>query len=298
MKSIEVDSFEDLDRLLAEPNDFLAKEELEIKGDFSFLENITIVVRDEKYSSSITTSIMKGLLALQERIDYLYKYQKYGNTKKRLSEKEKQEIELVVKVDKGSSSYQILLEGIRVVFQSMDGNKALIGLGIIVTSFLGVNAMRIYAKFKNRQLEREQDSNKLNFLQEVTKTSLNVIKEIVKGNPSSFEINGISYPKEKLKEIVRQDKSRNGYEPRILSGDFLITHIEIDHKRPSYLNAVFLGGEEQELFKKIKIRKNEVESNDFEMIKNLNRNSTVAMQIILKMNEEGKTKEPYFDKLV
>jgi len=298
MKSIEVDSFEDFDRLLAEPNDFLAKEELEIKGDFSFLENITIVVRDEKYSSSITTSIMKGLLALQERIDYLYKYQKYGNTKKRLSEKEKQEIELVVKVDKGSSSYQILLEGIRVVFQSMDGNKALIGLGIIVTSFLGVNAMRIYAKFKNRQLEREQDSNKLNFLQEVTKTSLNVIKEIVKGNPSSFEINGISYPKEKLKEIVRQDKSRNGYEPHILSGDFLITHIEIDHKRPSYLNAVFLGGEEQELFKKIKIRKNEVESNDFEMIKNLNRNSTVAMQIILKMNEEGKTKEPYFDKLV
>lgn len=76
-------------------------------GDWA---NLSFVVRGDGYDASITPPIMVGLLDYQRGIYRAFASVKYGNPNKRLSDEEKQLLQINVKVSKGSAQYQVSAE--------------------------------------------------------------------------------------------------------------------------------------------------------------------------------------------
>lgn len=65
---------------------------------------LTLHLHGDKLDGSITPSIMKGLVEFQKGLYHSYAVVKYGNSAKRLSEREKTALEINVKVGKGSAN--------------------------------------------------------------------------------------------------------------------------------------------------------------------------------------------------
>jgi hypothetical protein len=71
------------------------------------------VLRGEDFNDSIPTRIMPPILALQKQISQVYAKVKYGiDSSKRLTKEDRQQSELIVTIEKGSSIFEIDLGGV------------------------------------------------------------------------------------------------------------------------------------------------------------------------------------------
>ena len=66
---------------------------------------VQVKLTGEKYQSTITPSIMKAFLKLQDGLYRAYALAVYADSRHRLSDDEKKELELVIKVSQGSSEF-------------------------------------------------------------------------------------------------------------------------------------------------------------------------------------------------
>jgi hypothetical protein len=74
---------------------------------------VEIVLRGEYFNGSIPTRIMPPILALQKQINQVYAKVKYGiDSSKRLTKEDRQQSELIVTIEKGSSIFEIDLGGV------------------------------------------------------------------------------------------------------------------------------------------------------------------------------------------
>lgn len=296
MDTINIKSYQDLENLLSDPDKLLKTQRDQIKIVSDFIKPINIKITGEQYpSSSISSSIMRSFIILQDRIEKLYKIEKYGDTKKQLTEDEKRDLELIVKVSKGSSVYELITNA-KGIFEEMTGGQALLGLLILSTAFVLPNIIGKFLNYKKFKSGQDSTNDLVKTCTENISTVANAMSAIVKEKIESIEINSKKYTCEELQESIKHQRIRTQYEPHNIQGQFIITHIELDSKKPSFINAV--SSTTQELYKKIKIRRDDIASNDFQIIKGLNNGASVNMQIIVTKNEENKIKEIFFDKLL
>lgn len=68
---------------------------------------LDLSLKGDKFNQSITPSVMKGLLEFQKGIYKSYAVAKYGSSSKRLTEFERDQLEIKVNVNKGSSIFGI-----------------------------------------------------------------------------------------------------------------------------------------------------------------------------------------------
>lgn len=155
----------------------------------------------EKFDRSITPSVMKGIIELQNSLYRAYAQAKYGtpNTA-RLTEDERDKLEIIVRVDEGSSVIDLLFEQplntfINKAVGQMTGSEIL--FGILGVTFLGLTYSflkhRLSIKAEERKNEVTQQEKKdiidgfINHAQVDTKR-LEIIDNIVNKNQQTKEI--------------------------------------------------------------------------------------------------------------
>jgi hypothetical protein len=92
--------------------DFLERSQSESQFTFTRVEfqgwpTLELSVKGDKFNQSITPSVMKGLLEFQKSIYKSFAIAKYGSSSKRLTELEREQLEIKVSVNKGSSVFGI-----------------------------------------------------------------------------------------------------------------------------------------------------------------------------------------------
>lgn len=110
------------------------------------------------FQGTIPTRIMRPLLELQRQVNRLYAQTVYGDSLRRLTQEEKESLELVVRVGEGSSWFESLLdtafgETLRRAVDKMDGNQVtavLITFGVLLVSAWA------YSSYLNNRLEEKE----------------------------------------------------------------------------------------------------------------------------------------------
>lgn len=157
---------------------------------------LVITVRGEKFQQSITPSAMKGFLALQDMIYRSYAEVRYGvPDARKLRREEREELELVVRVEEGSSTFEINLQElltklIEIVGPKMDPIHFIVialGLGVL---WAGQSSLRLFLQYRVKerrvQLKHEQEIAELNnqrFMSEQETERAKIIASLVDREP-------------------------------------------------------------------------------------------------------------------
>lgn len=121
--------------------------------------SLVIKLEGEKFDQSLTPSVMKGFIELQKAINRSYAAARYDDPQRRLTDEEKDALEITVKVEQGSSLVEInLQEPILRILQDlvvrMDPNSALIAAVVTATLFVGKS---IIGKYLENQRQDKAD---------------------------------------------------------------------------------------------------------------------------------------------
>lgn len=156
--------------------------------DFENWPNLSIRLTGDKFHNSLTPTVMRGFVDLQNSIYKSYALAKYGvPDARKLSEEERNEVEIVVTVEEGSSLLEIDIQGLLEKFIETAGTKmdpvhviiVVLGLGLI---WGGTTAYKAYLKNQStrRQAELRNDNAKAELvnLQELSKQETERLKII------------------------------------------------------------------------------------------------------------------------
>lgn len=160
--------------------------------EFVNFASFTMHLEGTKFDKTITPSIMKGLLGLQTEINRAYALLKYNTPDtKQLTKDERENLEIIVEVEKGSSNLEINIQDLLLKFVELTGgameptHTVIIVLGVAGLYF-GHVALRNYLDYRRqiREQEIKSESDKkiienLKFSSEEETKRLAIIKEIV-----------------------------------------------------------------------------------------------------------------------
>lgn len=139
--------------------------------DIGKLPPLEIYLKGDKFDNSITTSVMHGLIKLQDAVYRSYALLKYGHTNlTRLKDYEKQALELKVVVKSGSSELEVdtqnLAEKFIELMGKMESKHILIAVCVTIVALFGYGVTSLYADYKteqitaNKEIEAEQEKTK------------------------------------------------------------------------------------------------------------------------------------------
>lgn len=183
----------------------------------------SVRLQGDAYNSSITPSIMKAFLELQANIYRSYALTKYNSPNVRLlTAAERSELEIIVKVEQGSS---ILGVDLQAVLEKVSGDLVgkmdtkhivLTVLGIALV-WGGASSYKAYldSRVQIRQIESKSEEQKaliehLKFSNEQETERLKLIKEIVDENPSVANVAALA--DDTRAEVLKRSKDANTVE--------------------------------------------------------------------------------------
>ena len=187
MNTINITNFNDL-TIYAEklPNEL----EWFNENSFSFADNIQgikIHISGERFNSSMSTTLMRSILKLQEAIYHQYSLYAYGK-KIALSAEEKAMLEIYAKVDAGSSLIELIptpiIKAVSQRIKSMSNKQMLIGIASVsiagIVCLLTSNILNY--KLKIKELEIQAAS-----LQGIQKTAVAAQIEAIKAQKDFYK---------------------------------------------------------------------------------------------------------------
>lgn len=189
--------------------------------------SLNLYLKGEKFDQSITPTIMKGLLELQKGIYRSYAVASSGNASKRLTEQEKEDLEITVDVKDGSSNFDIDFTKVATKFIDMIGDKMdptqiiLLVLPVFLMYF-GHSAYRTYLEnrkeIKIREIGDETQRKMLEqmqFASEQETKRAQIMADIVKREPRVAEVERIAEDAHAglIKSLGAGDKARVGGVP-------------------------------------------------------------------------------------
>ncbi|WP_318557221.1 hypothetical protein [Geobacter anodireducens] len=191
-------------------------------------------LKGDKFNSSLTVKVMKTFVDLQQKLNRAYAQMRYNRpTAGGLSAAEHKELEIVVKVDKGSTLFSVdlqptvatLLQGVTGKMTGTEIVISVLGLGLI---YGGVTFAKAYLDSRRQEKQIEIASllsneetkrlgifadavNKQENLLSACRDSEETFDSFIKGASDAdyLEIGGQRIYKEALDEMVKQTRSRS-----------------------------------------------------------------------------------------
>lgn len=225
---------------------------------------LNLYLKGEKFDQSLTPTVMKGLLEFQKGIYRSYAAAKYDHPAKRLSEKEREELEIRVDVNKGSSDLEINFQEIaeKLLVQmvgKMNSEDIVITIVTIAVLYFGTSAYRSFLENRKETRIREisdetqretlavlqyaseqetkraqiiadlaKDNNKVNNIAQIAfDAQADVVKAMAAGNTA--KVDDISLTAE-IAESLTQNARRKSQEVRL---DGVYRLIKLDWTDPS-----------------------------------------------------------------
>jgi hypothetical protein len=166
--------------------------------------SLSLYLKGEKFEQSITPTVMKGLLELQRGIYRSYSAAKSSLPGARLTEIERDELEIQVRVDGGSSSFEINFQEIaeKLVTEfskKMSSTDVLIAVLTIAVLYCGRSAYKSYLQSRKEirlkevtdQTQRETLAT-LRFISEQETKRTEILGRLAKGDPRIANIERIA----------------------------------------------------------------------------------------------------------
>ncbi|MFX1677887.1 hypothetical protein PV762_01515 [Mitsuaria sp. CC2] len=111
--------------------------------------HLTIYLKGEKFEQTITPTVMKSLLEYQRLVYRAYASAKYDNESKRLTDAEKEALEIRVKVEGGSTKLDLDVNALAIEFvkqmgAKMDSTHILIVLLTFLALYFGTSSLKTF----------------------------------------------------------------------------------------------------------------------------------------------------------
>jgi hypothetical protein len=261
------------------------------------LFNFTLKLKGAKYNSTITTPIMEYLLTVQKGIYALYRQYAGRNPTK----EEKKRLELVVRVEKGSSEilFSILdqLEVIKGAVQNMTGDQL---LAAIITGFaawsvvsLGKKAFDHFDKKHAREIELQKEkarNEKDRQTIEAFAQTVEIVAGVRKGamaNLSNIDDGAtVTYlgepllPKD-LRERATADRKREEPDITTITGSYKITRLHFNFETSS-AKADMHETDADETLTAVEIQPRSIIDGTYAVLKKAQNKQAIDMQLIVR----------------
>jgi hypothetical protein len=166
---------------------------------------LNIYLKGEKFQKSLTPTVMKGLIELQKGIYQSYSAAKFNTPNKRLTDEEKDSLELRVVVNEGSSDLdinftEIAVQLVRELGPKLDPNYILITVVGIAVMYFGHSAYKTYlenrkeVRLKEISDEHQKDIiSALKFTSEQETKRSAILADVIKSQPNMAMVEKIAY---------------------------------------------------------------------------------------------------------
>lgn len=175
----------------------------------------------DRFEQTITPPIMRGFIELQKSLYRAYAAAKYNDPTKRLTEAEKDALEIRVKVTSGSSWYEVdlqelLVELIKQVGGRMDPDHALIAGVVVALLFFGKSSFGAYLENRRETRERELKSEEdkelirtLSFMSEQETARMKLLQQVIGEDHRLDNVSRIAHDAhtELVKGFARADRA-------------------------------------------------------------------------------------------
>lgn len=157
-----------------------------IELDFQNWPVFEFRVKGDRYNSTMTASMMRSLLDIQTQLNNVYAEVVYGKTARNLTADERASLEIVFKVEQGSSQLTGDLSG----FFTELGKNAMEKLSgtQVVGMVVGVAAIFGAYSIGDAYLENQLESKKLDITLETDKARHDITRDLIKKFPSMGEM--------------------------------------------------------------------------------------------------------------
>lgn len=295
MKNIKIKSYEQVSALI----ETIITGESDLKNASIAIDEtlggILIHIEGDKFHSTITTGIMRGVINLQKALYDGYSLVQYGKIQK-LTTAEKEMLELQVKVDDGSSIIEILIDALaKAIGEKMEKLTAKEIKNIVMTVVLAGGVFFLGGKYIDAKKEIARIESQGKVITEVQKNTIYAIevmqtggkafsREMAKQEFDNLEINGEQVTQDELREWSKTTRVVKPIETKIYRGRFIITDIHFENDT-IYLDVVNI--QEQRVIKYVNILRELVDKDDYQWFKDSTNRQPIDMTIV-STEKQGK----------
>lgn len=205
---------------------------------FTIEEWPNLLIKDPNHDMIIGYSFMQSFTALQEEIYHSYAIIKYGNPNKKLTDAEKQSLQLQVKIKTGCTEFITAIQPIvEEILKRMNGTNLTIVCIALILAYFSKEAYSLYLKSKDKQNAQTTDTEKYNkaiealsrandHAADICARSISVKKDILKplSVNKSVQIGNTSFTQEDITDILKQ--TRSSFDQTRLDDFYMIEKVE------------------------------------------------------------------------
>lgn len=268
------------------------------ENTFEFADNIPGIklhIKGERFDSTMSTTLMRSILKLQEGVYRQYSIYKYGEIR-RLSPEEYAMLEIYAKVDPGSSWIELIpqpiINAVAEKVGNMTSGQILIGVAsvAIASTICVVTSKVLDHKKKIKELEVQKET--LTGLQKTTieaqiemvKAQTQFYKEIAKQTGTSeIEINNEKIDAAAIKQITTSPREKKENSQEVVSNSFKVTDIHIHDRYEDSAKDISLDiiSKDGIVYKDVSILEGLIDKDDYQMLKDSTNKKFMNMKIVI-----------------
>lgn len=214
-----------------------------IQLEFTDWPKFEITIRGDRYNSTLTTTLMKALVELQSHLNRIYAEVIYGKSAKALTNEEREALEIVYKVEQGSSQVVADLAGFftelgKNAMEKMTGKQVVttvLGVAALFTASSGYNSYLTNGAKSVEEQNRheitlrlvEQQPKLLQIQSDHQATYTNILKSVA--DAEEVELNQTVMSQAQIEEITRSERQQT--ELKRLDAEYLISSLKVKNDR-------------------------------------------------------------------
>lgn len=268
------------------------------ENTFEFADNIPGIklhIKGERFDSTMSTTLMRSILKLQEGVYRQYSIYKYGEIR-RLSPEEYAMLEIYVRVDPGSSWIELIpqpiINAVAEKVGNMTSGQILIGVAsVAIASTICVVTSKVL-EYKKKIKELEVQKETLTGLQKTTveaqiemvKAQTQFYKEIAKQTGTSeIEINNEKIDTAAIKQITTSPREKKENSQEVVSNSFKVTDIHIHDRYEDSAKDISLDiiSKDGIVYKDVSILEGLIDKDDYQMLKDSTNKKFMNMKIVV-----------------
>jgi len=195
----------------------------------------TLNVKGDRYNSTVTAGMMRSLLELQRHLHRVYAEVVYGKSARVLTTDEREQLEIVFKVEQGSSNIAADLSGFftelgKNAMDKMTGRQivgTVVGLGALLiasttyTDYLSAQQKTLEEQNRHEVVSKliDENSSLRNIYEEQQAAMTDILKSVI--DAEQVQLPGSTLAKADLETITRQE--RQPTELRRIDGEYTIS---------------------------------------------------------------------------
>lgn len=309
MEIIQVNTYADLESLFLESFARIFDDDVDVNFNPELLQ-VRFKLNGDKFHSSLTPTIMRSVLSLQETIYDVFLRNAYNDSTRRLTNEIKEKLEMSFVVTAGCTDllaeFGKSVDFLKELVKGMTGSQKAALIAAVIAAFslksigqissdhiikekqISIEAKRVELEATRDQINHREKIELMKLAEKSIESAIttreNALRTLSRENFESIEIDSNEYVPITLKERVKTERKRVPIVKVPIESDFLITAINLDD--PSTILIDVIDQANQKEYRNIDILKDFMTEEDFSVIKSALNREPIRMRIVLDVKNE------------